>query len=200
MNFDKYKGKRMQFNKIFKGLVVALPVVTLMACSSNSGPTEEELAAQNRAAQEQAEAEAARLAREQAEAAQASAMEPMMTMEEENRKAMAALQSEQTVYFEFDRANVGSEFYAILDKHAAFLVKNPNQSVVIEGHCDSRGTPEYNIALGERRAKSVETYMQNAGVSASQMSVVSYGEEKPAVEGSGEAVFAKNRRGVIVYQ
>jgi peptidoglycan-associated lipoprotein len=200
MNFDKYKGKRMQFNKIFKGLVVALPVVTLMACSSNSGPTEEELAAQNRAAQEQAEAEAARLAREEAEAAQASAMQPMMTMEEENRKAMAALQSAQTVYFEFDRANVGSEFYAILDKHAAFLVKNPNQSVVIEGHCDSRGTPEYNIALGERRAKSVETYLQNAGVSASQLSVVSYGEEKPAVEGSGEAVFAKNRRGVIVYQ
>jgi peptidoglycan-associated lipoprotein len=200
MNFDKYKGKRMQFNKIFKGLVVALPVVTLMACSSNSGPTEEELAAQNRAAQEQADADAARLAREEAEAAQASAMQPMMTMEEENRKAMAALQSAQTVYFEFDRANVGSEFYAILDKHAAFLVKNPNQSVVIEGHCDSRGTPEYNIALGERRAKSVETYLQNAGVSASQLSVVSYGEEKPAVEGSGEAVFAKNRRGVIVYQ
>ena len=190
----------MQFNKIFKGLVVALPVVTLMACSSNSGPTEEELAAQNRAAQEQAEADEARLAREQAEAAQASAMEQRVSVEEENRMAMDALQGEQTVYFEFDRANLSSEFYSILDKHAAFLVKNPNQSVVIEGHCDSRGTPEYNIALGERRAKSVETYMQNAGVSAAQMSVVSYGEEKPAVEGSGEAVFAKNRRGVIVYQ
>lgn len=190
----------MEFNKVFKGLVVALPIVTLMACSSNSGPTEEELAAQNRAAQEQSEAEAARLAREQAEAAQASAMEPMMTMEEQNRKAMEALQGQQTVYFEFDRANLSSDFYSILDKHAAYLVKNPNQSVVIEGHCDSRGTPEYNIALGERRAKSVETYMQNAGVSAAQMSVVSYGEEKPAVEGSGEAVFAKNRRGVIVYQ
>lgn len=189
----------MQLNKILKGLVIALPVVTLMACSSG-GPSEAELEAQNRAAQEQAEAEAARLAREEAEAAQASAMQPMMTMEEENRQALESLQNEQVVYFDFDRSSISSEFYSVLDKHAAFLTKNPNQSVVIEGHCDSRGTPEYNIALGERRAKAVETYLQNAGVSASQISVVSYGEEKPAVEGSTEAAFVKNRRGVIVYQ
>ena len=70
----------------------------------------------------------------------------------------------------------------------------------IEGHCDSRGTPEYNIALGERRAKSVETYLMNAGVSASQVSVVSYGEEKPIDTSGTTAAFAENRRGVLVYQ
>ena len=120
-------------------------------------------------------------------------------MEEMVQQEKQALQNEQTVYFDFDRSSVKSEFYPILDKHAAFLVKNPNQKVVIEGHCDQRGTPEYNIALGERRAQSVETYLRNAGVSASQISVVSYGEEKPAVTGATEYAFAQNRRGIIRY-
>ena len=79
-------------------------------------------------------------------------------------------------------------------------MSNPSQSVVIEGHCDSRGTPEYNIALGERRAKAVETYLKNAGVSGSQISVVSYGEEKPVAMGTTEYAFAQNRRGIVVYQ
>ncbi len=79
-------------------------------------------------------------------------------------------------------------------------MKNPGKKVVIEGHYDQRGTPEYNIALGERRAQSVQTYLLNAGVSSSQVTVVSYGEEKPAVMGSSEYAFAQNRRGVIVYQ
>ena len=80
------------------------------------------------------------------------------------------------------------------------MVKNINQSIVIEGHCDSRGTPEYNIALGESRAKSVQTYLLNAGVSASQMYVVSYGEEKPVNNDMSESAFSENRRGVLVYQ
>ena len=94
---------------------------------------------------------------------------------------------------------IRDRFYPILDKHAAFLVKNPSQTVVIEGHCDSRGTPEYNIALGERRAQSVETYLRNQGVSSSQISVVSYGEEKPVVSGATEYAFAQNRRGIVRY-
>ena len=79
-------------------------------------------------------------------------------------------------------------------------MKNPSLKVTIEGHTDSRGTPEYNIALGERRAQSVETYLLNAGVSSSQVNVVSYGEEKPAVMGSTEYAFAQNRCGVVVYR
>ena len=189
----------MQLNKFMRTLVLALPVVTLMACTS-SGPSEEELAAErSRVAQEQAAAEQqareAEQARVQAEAAQR--MERAKDMAE---RELAALQSEQTVYFDFDRATVKAEFYPVLDKHAAYLVKNPSQSIVIEGHTDSRGTPEYNIALGERRAKSVETYLMNSGVSGSQISVVSYGEEKPAQMGATEYAFAQNRRAIVVYQ
>lgn len=187
----------MQLTKVMKGLVIALPVITMMACSS--GPSEEELAAErNKAAQEQAQqqeearkAEEARVKVEAAKRKKATA--------EAVKKQLQALKNEQTVYFDFDRSSVKSEFFPVLNKHAEFLVKNPSQRVVIEGHCDSRGTPEYNIALGERRAKSVETFLLNAGVSSSQISVVSYGEEKPAVSGATEYAFAQNRRGIIRY-
>ena len=187
----------MQLTKVMRSLVIALPVVTMMACSS--GPSEEELAAERNAeaqrqAQAQAEAERQEQERVRVEAAQRAQRQQEMVQQERQ-----ALINEQTVYFDFDRSSVKSEFFPILDKHAAFLVKNPNQRVVIEGHCDSRGTPEYNIALGERRAKSVETYLLNAGVSSSQISVVSYGEEKPAVAGATEYAFAQNRRGIIRY-
>jgi peptidoglycan-associated lipoprotein len=103
------------------------------------------------------------------------------------------------VYFDFDKSTVGTEFSAVLDAHAKFLNDNSNVSVLVEGHADERGTPEYNIALGERRAKSVVTYLENMGVAASQLNVVSYGEEKPMVKDRSESAFAKNRRAVLVY-
>ncbi|WP_339768714.1 peptidoglycan-associated lipoprotein Pal [uncultured Paraglaciecola sp.] len=185
----------MQLNKIFKGITLALPIVTMVACSS--GPSEEELAAEsNRVAAAQSEAD--RLAEE--EKVQAGNLMPMLSPEEVMQKEKSALMEDQVVYFDFDRSSVSSKYYSLLDQHAAFLVKNPQQSIVVEGHCDSRGTPEYNIALGERRAKSVETYLMNAGVSASQLSVVSYGEEKPINTSGTEAAFNENRRGVLVYQ
>lgn len=187
----------MQLNKIMKGFFVALPVVTMMACSS--GPSEEELAAErNRVAQEQAAAEQAAAAAEQ-ERVKAEAAARIKRQEEETQQQRDMLSKQQVVYFDFDRSVIKSEFRELLDKHAAFLVGNPSQKVVIEGHCDHRGTPEYNIALGERRAQAVETYLLNAGVSRSQLSVVSYGEEKPAVQGGTEFAMAQNRRGVIVY-
>lgn len=189
----------MQLNKILKGLVIALPLVTLMACES--GPTAaEKVAEQNRIAQEQAEADKLAAEAKAANVQTGTLQKPTMTAEDMMKKELSALQNEQIVYFEFDRASVSSKYYSLMDQHAAFLRKNPSQSIVIEGHCDSRGTPEYNIALGERRAKSVETYLQNAGVSAAQISVVSYGEEKPVNNYTSEAAFAENRRGVIVYQ
>ncbi|MFC7001938.1 peptidoglycan-associated lipoprotein Pal [Pseudobowmanella zhangzhouensis] len=184
----------MQFNKVVKGLIIALPVMTLMACGS-SGTAEDQAAEMNKpAVEENAQAsagvetaapDAARLERER--------------QEQQMKDEMMALQNLQTVYFDFDRSTIRSEFYGLLDKHAAFLVKNSGVSIVIEGHTDERGTPEYNISLGESRAKSVATYLQN-GVSASQMSVVSYGEEKPVDSAATEAAWAKNRRAVLVYQ
>lgn len=188
----------MQLNKVFKGMLIALPVVTLMACSSSSDD-QISAAEANRIAEEQRLAE--QRAREEAEAAaRAGAAQPVLSAEEQRKQQLDELMNDQVVYFDFDRSNVRSDAFSILDKHADFLVKNPGQSIVIEGHCDSRGTPEYNIALGERRAKAVETYLMNAGVGASQITVVSYGEEKPVAMGGSEAVFAQNRRGVLVYQ
>lgn len=189
---------RMQFNKVFKGILVALPVVTLMACSTTDS---NQISQEEAARQAQMQAEADRKAREEAEAAAiAQAAPPAKTAAEIREEQLAVLQNNQVVYFDFDRSNIRSDAYSILDEHVDFLTKNPSQSIVIEGHCDSRGTPEYNIALGERRAKAVETYLLNAGVSAYQISVVSYGEEKPAVTGATETAFAQNRRGVLVYQ
>jgi peptidoglycan-associated lipoprotein len=188
----------MQLNKIFKGLVIALPILTMVACSS--GPTDSEKEAErNRIALEQSEAD--RLAQEAEDAqVQSGSVAPRLNPAEVMQKELKALQNEQTVYFDFDRSSINSQYYGVLDQHAAFLVKNSGQSVVIEGHCDQRGTPEYNIALGERRAKAVETYLQNAGVSSSQLSVVSYGEEKLVNNGTTKAAFAENRRGILVYQ
>ena len=77
--------------------------------------------------------------------------------------------------------------------------ENPDAHIIIEGHTDERGTPEYNIALGERRARAVARYMQNLGVDVNQLSIVSYGEEKPLVVGHNENAWAKNRRAVINY-
>jgi peptidoglycan-associated lipoprotein len=191
----------MLTNKKFRTLLIALPAITLMACSS--GPSDEELeaernrvAAEQQAQQSQTEQEAAN-ARAQAEAAAADQLDRAKDMLAQEK---AALESQQTIYFDFDRSTIKPEFFPVLRKHAEFLVKNQNQSVVLEGHTDSRGTPEYNIALGERRAKSIETFFQNEGVRSSQISVVSYGEEKPAVMGSSEYAFAQNRRSVVVYQ
>jgi peptidoglycan-associated lipoprotein len=184
-----------------KTLMVVVPLVTLSACKS--GPTDAEIAAEkNRQAeiiaQQEADAKAAEEAEaRQVEAAKAAEIKRLADLAAEEK---AQLESSNVVYFDFDRSSVKADFTSVLDTHAAYLVKNPDQTIVIEGHCDNRGTPEYNIALGERRAKSVETYLRNAGVSSSQISVVSYGEEKPAVQGASEMAFAQNRRGVLVYQ
>lgn len=189
----------MQIKTLFKGLFIALPLVTMMACTSTKDQGMSEAEA-NQAAMAQAEADK-KAAEAKAAEAKATAMAEAKDMaEKEKRNALSMLQNASTVYFDFDTASLSSSAYDLLSKHADFLAKNPGQSVVIEGHCDSRGTPEYNIALGERRAKSVETFLMNSGVSSSQISVVSYGEEKPAVNGSTESAFAKNRRGVLVYQ
>ncbi|URL02394.1 peptidoglycan-associated lipoprotein Pal [Avibacterium sp. 20-126] len=104
-----------------------------------------------------------------------------------------------TVYFAFDKYNVEGEYQQILDAHAAYLTATPASKVLVEGNTDERGTPEYNIALGQRRADAVANYLSAKGVQAGQVSTVSYGEEKPAELGHTEAAYAKNRRAVLAY-
>ncbi|OOF63091.1 peptidoglycan-associated lipoprotein Pal [Rodentibacter pneumotropicus] len=104
-----------------------------------------------------------------------------------------------TVYFGFDKYNIEGEYVQILDAHAAYLNATPASKVIVEGNTDERGTPEYNIALGQRRADAVKSFLAGKGVEDSKVSTVSYGEEKPAVLGHDEAAYSKNRRAVLSY-
>lgn len=173
----------MNLNKVLKGLLIAVPVLALAACSSKSstGAGDADTSATT------------------GQTVQVERVDPAVTAAEQMRQKMEALRRENTVYFDFDRATIRPEFVEVLQAHGEFLRANPSVRVTVEGHTDERGTPEYNIALGERRALSVVQYLQNLGVSAGQISTVSYGEEKPAVRETNEAAYAKNRRAVLVY-
>ena len=104
------------------------------------------------------------------------------------------------VFFSYDRYDLTREAQAILQKQAAWLKAYPQATVVVEGHCDERGTREYNLALGERRANAVRDYLVALGIPAARLSTISYGKERPVVLGANEAAFAQNRRGVSVPQ
>lgn len=106
----------------------------------------------------------------------------------------------KVVYFDFDQSTIRSEFIDTLRAHAAFLASNPDLRITVEGHCDERGSREYNIGLGERRANAVLSFFAAEGVSASQVNTISYGEERPADPGHDEAAWAQNRRAVLVYE
>ena len=106
---------------------------------------------------------------------------------------------DRIIYFSYDSSAIDSRSEAVIREHAKYLRAHPQTRVVLEGHTDERGTREYNIGLGERRAYSVKERFVAAGISPQQMRVLSYGEERPAAFGSSEEDYAKNRRAVIVY-
>lgn len=167
----------MQLNKVLKGLMLVLPVLIVTACSSHNNVDNDEPSP----AIDTEKAKTAVLEVEQAR---------LQTQE---------LQKNKVVYFDLDKYGVSPEFVQMLNMHAVFLRDNPSRKVTVEGHADERGTPEYNIALGERRATAVKMYLQSKGVSADQIFIVSYGKEKPAVLGYNEMAYAKNRRAVLVH-
>ncbi len=185
----------MQLNKVLKGLLIAIPLVALTACSSSpdtaagnegSSTTNSGNSSMNSDSNGNSNVDVGVVEREE-------------TPEEKQAKQDAILRQKHTIYFDFDKSSVRYEYNELLEAHARFLVKNPNQRITIEGHCDERGTPEYNIALGERRAQSVAKFLTAMGVSDSQIAIVSYGEEKPADKSRTQAGFAKNRRAILVY-
>ncbi|CAJ0998677.1 Peptidoglycan-associated lipoprotein [Sodalis praecaptivus] len=172
----------MQLNKVLKGLMLAVPVLAIAACSSHKSANKGDESAMGAGA--------------------GTGMDMNgnnASSDEQARLQMQELQRNNIVYFDLDKYDIRSEFAQMLDAHANFLRSNPSYKVTVEGHADERGTPEYNIALGERRANAVKMYLQGKGVSADQIAIVSYGKEKPAVLGHDEAAYAKNRRAVLVY-
>ncbi|SFR48202.1 peptidoglycan-associated lipoprotein [Marinobacter daqiaonensis] len=112
----------------------------------------------------------------------------------------AALRRITTFYFDFDTAEIKPEARDVLAAHARYLANNPDVNVRLEGHTDERGTKEYNLALGERRANAVQRFLVVNGADRSQIETVSYGEEKPAAMGSGESAWAQNRRVELIFR
>jgi peptidoglycan-associated lipoprotein len=149
-------------------------------------------AAKTTPAEDQAAITAKKLAEQQAQAKAEAA--------KVKEKEQAALREVRTFYFDFDKSDLKPESRMPLLAHAAYLAANPTMKVTLQGYCDERGTREYNLALGERRAKAVERFLVINGVSRDQITVISYGEEKPVALGHNEAAWAKNRRVVIVYK
>ena len=99
-----------------------------------------------------------------------------------------------TVFFDYDKATVSGNAKKALQGNAEWLKKNANVKIQIEGHCDSRGSIEYNLALGERRANSVKAYLSSLGIAGSRMNTISYGKEKPLITSESEEAYSKNRR------
>ncbi|MFP4226671.1 MAG: peptidoglycan-associated lipoprotein Pal [Desulfobacterales bacterium] len=135
-------------------------------------------------------------AREKAkEKAEEKAEDRRRRIEEEKAERQEFLN--EHVYFEFDDSSLTKKAREILSEKAEWLRENSDIEVIIEGHCDERGTKEYNMALGQRRAQSIKNYLVNAGIDESRLETISYGEERPVDPRSNEMAWAKNRRGVF---
>ncbi len=190
----------MKASNVTKAVALALSVAWAAGCSTTSGTdsgsegaTATGTSANTKGTEVSGSVSAAEMeaqkAAEAAEAAKAAAED-----------AAASVANLQTVfYFDFDKSVVKQNGFDALEKHAAYLAANANASVRLEGHADERGTREYNMALGERRAKSVARYLQVNGVNAGQIETISYGEEKPAMMGHTDASWAQNRRVELKY-
>lgn len=129
-----------------------------------------------------------------------SSMTEEERMEAQRQAEQEALRDITTFYFDFDTSEIKPEARDVLMAHARYLSNNPGQNVRLEGHGDERGSKEYNLAIGERRANAVQRFLIVNGASRGQMETVSYGEEKPAVMGSSESSWAQNRRVELVFE
>lgn len=131
---------------------------------------------------------------------QAAPIEQVKPAQEEAVKTNASVEARfETVYFDFDKSDLRQDARDILSKNAETILKSfAGAKIQIEGHCDDRGSAEYNLALGEHRAKSAKKYLTTLGVKGENLSIISYGKEKAAVNGNDEAAWAKNRRAEFV--
>ena len=178
--------------RVSRMIVAVLPLALLAACAT-TGDKE----AAPAAAPEPTQAETMAPEESPAETA-AVPMQPQM--EVDPLQDPTSPLAKRVIYFDFDKSDIKSEYRPTLQAHAEYLADHPNVHVRLEGHADERGTREYNIGLGERRANSVRAYLTLQGVSASQIETISYGEERPVAMGHDESSWRLNRRVEIVYQ
>jgi peptidoglycan-associated lipoprotein len=139
----------------------------------------------------------------QMEKARLKALDEQAMKEEALKREMMAARTRflnEDIYFEFDSSALVSMAQDVLKRKAQWLRNNPGASVVVEGHCDERGTNEYNLALGDRRSNSAKSFLADLGISASRLKTISYGEERPVDTGHNEETWAKNRRAHFVIE
>lgn len=168
--------------------------------AATAQPTEDEAVIQARLAAEQAKQEEMD---SEVEMARLKALEEQRLQEEAaEREKMAAKNMfvNEDIYFDFDSSALLSRAQDILERKAEWLRGNPYISAVIEGHCDERGTTEYNLSLGDKRAGSVKTFLIDLGISPSRLTTISYGEERPTDMGHNEEAWGKNRRAHFVIE
>lgn len=187
----------MQKSALFKALGLTFGALVISACASKGDVTDgESLEAQALDAGAAAE-EAANDVQTQAVNAEQIAAEQAQALA---AQAQAALMEVSTFYFDFDQSTMKGDNKDALVAHSKYLEANSDARVVLEGHADERGTVEYNLALGERRALSVSRFLQANGAAAGQIETVSFGEERPAVMGHSDKSWTENRRVEIKYQ
>jgi len=186
-------------------VLIGMLMVLAFGLSLFSGCAEKKAVVKDEAVQQQKEPakaapvavkddEAARKAKEQADREAAlKAQAAKDAAAKRNAAALAAL-NVQNIYFDYDKSAIRPDAREILKANAEIFTKNSAANIVVEGYCDERGTAEYNMALGERRAQEAKQYLVNLGINASRMETVSYGEERPLDPGQNEAAWAQNRR------
>jgi len=177
--------------RVRRMIVAVLPLAFLAACAT-TGEKEAAPAAAPEPTQTETMAPAP--------AAEPSAAPAQAEMEIDPLQDPTSPLAKRVIYFDFDKSDIKSEYRPTLQAHAEYLADHPSVHVRLEGHADERGTREYNIGLGERRANSVRAYLTLQGVSASQIETISYGEERPVAMGHDESSWRLNRRVEIVYQ
>ncbi len=197
----------MLISRNAKILASSLLVLSLAACTTTKKADEADAqaAAEQQAAADKAAADAAA----RAAAANTSSGVDSQALADANAKAQADAASKanslaaalgvKVFHFDYDSSSIASGDYNALKAHAAYLSRNPGAKVQVSGFTDERGTREYNMALGERRAKSVAAFLTSNGAKSSQLDVVSYGEEKPVAAGESEEAWAQNRRVELDY-
>jgi peptidoglycan-associated lipoprotein len=173
-------------------MIAALTLGGTLGCSRNpepEGPTPEQIEAQRRAEED------ARRAAERAEEERRAAADVGRTGDAAARETAAAREIlEERIHFDYDRSAIRADAEQRLMRKVAVMRANPNVRLRIEGHADERGSIEYNVALGQRRAEAARAFMVNYGISADRLETVSWGEDRPLVRASNEAAWAQNRR------
>lgn len=181
-------------------LLIGCPKKTVVKEGPSMTKPEEAVAERDKAAKLEAEKELARIREEEARKAKEKELEKSLVAKKEPGIAGEVFESRlfKDVHFDYDKYDIRPEDAEILKENAALLMKYPKVKIQVEGHCDERGTNEYNLALGERRANAAKKYLLSLGISADRISSISYGEEKPLDAGHDEEAWAKNRRGHFI--